>query len=160
MTKICYKCTQALPIGSFAKDSRAKSGLQSKCKPCDSLYRKLHASKIAQYKAAWNRDESNLTKQKRAAWKKANPGLCNANKAKRKAARLLRTPTWLTAEHFEQIAENYTLAAELQWLSNDPLQVDHILPLQGKIISGLHVPWNLQVITRKENLEKGNRHGR
>lgn len=90
-------------------------------------------------------------------WQKNNPDKCNANNAKRHAAKLKRTPPWLEDKHWDKITEFYMLAKELQWLSEDRLWVDHIVPLQGENVSGLHVPWNLQILPRKMNISKGNR---
>ncbi len=78
--------------------------------------------------------------------------------AKRRAAKLQRTPKWLTPAQHEEIKEFYLLAKELQWLSaqSDKLSVDHIVPLQGKNVSGLHVPWNLQILPKSLNSQKYN----
>lgn len=76
-----------------------------------------------------------------------------ARDAKRRAAKLQATPKWLTEEHLEEIEWCY-------WLRNqDPknLHVDHIIPLQGKNVSGLHVPWNLRVIPKEWNWSKSNK---
>jgi 5-methylcytosine-specific restriction endonuclease McrA len=87
----------------------------------------------------------------------SNKGLSNANKAKRRAALLQRTPSWLSPAQLKEISALYELAKELQWLSEEPLHVDHIEPLQGSTVSGLHVPWNLQILPESLNLAKGNR---
>lgn len=69
----------------------------------------------------------------------------------------IRTPKWLNKEQIEEINYLYELRKELAWLSEEQLEVDHIVPLRGKNVSGLHVPWNLQVIPKTANRVKGNR---
>lgn len=78
---------------------------------------------------------------------KRNPNIVNANTAKRRAARLKRTPVWadLTAikEFYKSCPAGY--------------EVDHIIPLQGKLVSGLHVLSNLQYLLISDNRSKGNK---
>lgn len=92
-----------------------------------------------------------------ARWVKNNPGKANAQTAKRQAIKLRATPSWLSKKQLKDIEEFYILAKEIQWLSEEPLQVDHIVPLQGESISGLHVPWNLQILPQSMNASKGNK---
>lgn len=87
-----------------------------------------------------------------AKWSRENSGKRNALTMKRKAAKLQRTPPWV--DHSE-IKEIYDLAAEVSKKTGVPHEVDHIIPLHGRAVSGLHVPWNLQVITRRANRSKG-----
>lgn len=67
------------------------------------------------------------------------------------------TPKWLTAEHKLEIRLQYRLAIELSRRTGIRHAVDHIIPLIGDTVCGLHVPWNLQVITQADNLKKSNK---
>ena len=69
----------------------------------------------------------------------------------------LATPKWLTAEQKLEIRLLYRLAIELSRRTGVRHVVDHIVPLHGETVCGLHVPWNLQVITQDENLRKFNK---
>jgi 5-methylcytosine-specific restriction endonuclease McrA len=90
-------------------------------------------------------------------WTERNPAKAIANALKRREDFRRRIPPWLTPEHWEQINAFYLEAAELTKRIGIPHCVDHIHPLRGKKCSGLHVPWNLQVITRDANLRKSAR---
>jgi 5-methylcytosine-specific restriction endonuclease McrA len=92
-----------------------------------------------------------------SAWRKANPAKCREIKSRRRAAKLQRTPKWLTQEHKRQIFEIYKQALESCKFLGVEIHVDHIVPLQGKNVSGLHVPWNLQLLTGPDNSQKRNR---
>ena len=90
-------------------------------------------------------------------WQKDNLDKDAAKTAKRRAAKLKALPNWLTKEELEQIKELYTCAQMFKLYTGEEYHVDHIIPLQGENVCGLHVPWNLQVIPAKENLSKSNK---
>ena len=79
----------------------------------------------------------------------------NALTASRRARKKEAEPIWLTIDHKKQIQTFYHIATKLTTETGIPHEVDHIIPLQGKTVCGLHVPWNLQVITADENRQKG-----
>ncbi len=78
--------------------------------------------------------------------------------AKRRAAKLNAVPSWITKEQLAEIKDLYTIAQMFKLYTGEEYHVDHIVPLQGDNVCGLHVPWNLQVIPAKENLSKSNKH--
>lgn len=108
----------------------------------------------------WQNENPEKTKKSRKKWRKQNLAKCGALAAKRRSSELKATPPWLTNEHFLEIEQFYIDAKELQWLSDptDPFEIDHIIPLQGKNVCGLHVPWNLQIIPTSKNRSKSNKY--
>ena len=96
-------------------------------------------------------------KAAKARYKAANPGKIRADTVKRRASKMQRTPAWLTADDLWMIEQAYELAALRTKLFGFSWHVDHVLPLQGKKVSGLHVPNNLQVIPWNDNVSKSNK---
>lgn len=72
--------------------------------------------------------------------------------------RYLATPRWLTYEQRMQMRALYKQAAGTRKSKATPLSVDHIIPLRGQGVCGLHVPWNLRVIPLRENQRKNNKY--
>lgn len=91
------------------------------------------------------------------ARQKAERSKINAVVKRIKLSKKKRVPSWLTRDDLWLIEEIYALAALRTQLTGVDWQVDHIIPLHGKTVSGLHVPTNLRVITKKENLSKSNK---
>ena len=84
------------------------------------------------------------------AGQKANPEKNRAASAMRRAAQLMASPSWVDR------AANAAIYDEAVRLG---LTVDHVVPLKGRNVSGLHVQWNLQLLTQDANRRKGNRFG-
>jgi len=101
-------------------------------------------------------------KEKHLAQKKEyralNKGKINALNAARKKVIKQQTPNWVDTVEKWFILETYELAALRTKMFGFSWNVDHIIPLQGKIVSGLHVPSNLQVIPAIENIRKKNKY--
>lgn len=121
--------------------------------------RKKHCEHVKKYAEA-NKDNPDYIARRKAAarrFRQKNKGKVNAWKANRDAAKIQACPKWLTTTQHDEITELYILAADLSWLCDGGLQVDHIIPLLGKNVRGLHVPWNLQIIPAIENNKKNNK---
>jgi len=105
----------------------------------------------------WARKNQEQDRANHKKWKETNRDKVRFYDANRRAAKLQRTPKWLSKEQLREIEQFYIEAHELSWLSEGGLHVDHVVPLQGKNVSGLHVPWNLQIIPGSNNRSKSNK---
>lgn len=91
------------------------------------------------------------------AWRRANRAKCAEIKARRRSAKLQRTPKWLSAEQKSEIFNCYRTARDMTVITCEPYHVDHVVPLQGEGVCGLHVPWNLQIVPGRVNNAKYNK---
>ena len=151
----CYSCLASNEYVKIKKSSDKR------------LYQENREKRIKQTKeyvknnrelvSARNKKHYQKNKQKRNAyhkeWSAKNRGICNLYLSKYRADKLQRTPAWadLKAMQIE-----YQLAAWCSKVMGEPYHVDHIIPLRGKFVSGLHVLSNLQVIPAAKNLIKSN----
>jgi len=88
-------------------------------------------------------------KAKTIEWRNANPSHANALSGKRRRAVAVATPSWANKDKMNEI---YKAAR------SEGKEVDHVIPLQGKLVCGLHVETNMVVVTMTENRRKGARH--
>jgi 5-methylcytosine-specific restriction endonuclease McrA len=97
-----------------------------------------------------------LKKRYQAAWKAQNTVWVRADTKARRRKHRQATPPWLTRSQKQEIRAMYQTAITLSKITGEQYVVDHIYPLRSDTVCGLHVPWNLRVITRAENLQKSN----
>ena len=122
--------------------------------------RKSHSKHKEKHNKAcrdWYEKNAEERKKQMRQYNKENSTKLNANAMKRYACKIKRTPPWLAEDHFIEIESYYAEARELTDFFGIPWEVDHIVPLQGRNVSGLHVPWNLRVVPRSVNRRKSNK---
>jgi 5-methylcytosine-specific restriction endonuclease McrA len=175
--KICTKCKEAKPFSEFGKAKLGKDGLRAICKKCHSaegsqrqsenkeqysaygkIYREREKDRISEQRAIHTAQNRTRLAEYGKQWAKDNPGKVNAKTARRRAARIKAMPKWLTKVQHQEMEALYVEAARLTKETGIPHEVDHIVPLQGKKVRGLHVPWNLRVITQEDNRRKSRKY--
>lgn len=113
--------------------------------------------KVNKAAADWRVRNLERSKEVSNSWKRKNPAKHAAHTMQRKAAKLQRTPAWADTDEIQKFYDEARRISKETGLLH---HVDHIVPLQGKNVSGLHVQNNLQVLGAKDNMLKGNRfHG-
>lgn len=150
--RICKTCKNDKELDQFYKHS---SGYRHECKKCLKHRSLIWAKENKENRNAIvkkHRANSEVWKIYRREWDKQSGAV-----AKRRASIDDRTPPWLDDKHYAQIRSMYLVRARLSACLCIVHHVDHIVPLRGKKVSGLHVPWNLQVVPERINLKKGNR---
>lgn len=175
--KTCTTCKIGKPFDAFAKSKEKRDGRHSICKACDAARRS--AQRAANIEIERAKDSARYAErrgEKRAydrAYYAANADTIKANTARyqvehrerlkpihadrqnrRRARKAQAMPMWSEAA---AIREVYLTAKFLTDVLGEPYHVDHIVPLQGPTVCGLHVAANLRVLPARENKEKSNR---
>ena len=122
-------------------------------------YAKKHADVLRAKTIRWRKNNPEKAAAMDKKTKLKNKARVLANKAKYRANKRNRTPIWVDKDHLWVVKEVYDLAILRTKMFKFEWHVDHIVPLNGKLVSGLHVIENLQVIPGKENLLKNNKYG-
>lgn len=159
-TKTCKKCGYVKELSFFVKNSSCKNGYSNTCKLCKNKYHKKwrvenpeQAKKTLQ---VWRKNNPEHAKQIQRNWKAANKEKISVFNAKTKAIRKNRFVSWDVEFSLFVTEEAHSLRNLRNKTTGIFWHVDHIIPLKGKNVSGLHVWNNLQVIPAIENLRKNN----
>jgi len=119
-------------------------------------WQKANPEKVKNAATLWVKANPEKVKAKYKRYAKNNPAEYTARAVASVARRAKRTPIWLTIDDKWMMREAYKLAKLRTDMFGFIWEVDHVIPLRGEFVSGLHVPTNLQVIPRAENREKRN----
>jgi hypothetical protein len=165
LTKACTCCGEEKEFTEFTRNKGSKWGFHNKCKACcakrvKTYYKNNPSKKSESCKKYYSNNHSECRERQKEYrknnWEDLRPKHV-AMWSKRRASKLERTPSWLSKSDLKQIEALYKLSNRLSNCLGIKFHVDHIIPLQGKFVSGLHIPNNLRVIPAIINLQKGNK---
>jgi hypothetical protein len=173
MNRVCRTCGVSKPFSAYRLNA---NGLRRwKCRVCtgktgmawaranleaarDTVrrYYRTHKNAIRLRKLKHRRANADKLREYWRNWRARNKALVAEYYRSRQARKMRACPPWLTNIQRAQIAEFYEIAAAITTQTGVPHEVDHIHPLQGRNFRGLHVPWNLQILTAELNRAKHN----
>ena len=175
--KCCTKCKETKPYEMFTKEKSTSDGFSRWCRSCKKEYKDAWYEKNAESERTkamqYHYKNYEKNKEKLAAkvlkWQKENKEKYAA-KSKRcyektkhrkfasqafaRAHKRNAVPKWINKELKQDIQKFYIEARLKTRETGTKYEVDHIVPLMGESVCGLHVPWNLRVITQFENRSK------
>lgn len=152
--RICIKCREILPLSSnyFYNISHTTTGFQTSCIACYDSHYKQYNSLNKEKRNNWYRQyysiHKSIIRYSSNMWRRSNLQKDANKSARRRASKLQRTPKWADLDKIQAI---YLSCKKGE-------HVDHIIPLQGELVSGLHVWNNLRCIPATDNLKKGNKY--
>lgn len=157
--KTCTCCGVAKSKADFYKRKGRPLGIGSHCKDCVKEKSKENWNTNKEKRLESCRQRYVLKKEQYSSiakkWREKNKGYVTAASKARKVAKLNRTPKWADKE---KIKAYYDICAFFNEVNGYvKYHVDHKIPLQGKMVSGLHVHYNLQILPASENMSKGNK---
>lgn len=164
--KQCNRCQQTLLLSQFSRAKTCKDGHRNYCKECQSsakkdwyannkehvltkakLWHQNHPERIREIQNNWSIKNPDYRIEYKKQYLKENRAKINAQTAARRKRVQQNTPSWA----------NRQLIVDFYLNCPKGYHVDHIIPLRGKTVSGLHVIENLQYLLAEENLSKGNK---
>lgn len=171
--KTCGRCKQPKPETDFHRSASHKSGLQSSCKKCkaEESIARYHAKLADDPEYAKKKKEYDAKRRVFASEKlreydrlrahQPSRRLLTAEGVKRRRATLkVATPPWLSKADRKDMLRLSALAKSWSEKWGVSYHTDHIVPLHGKDVCGLHVPWNLQILAAPLNQTKSNKTNR
>ena len=147
--KVEWEQGSAIRAEYFRQYNKSDAGEEAKQR----YYEKNRAQVIARAQAR-PAAEKQAYKSK---YKQSNPDLYKTLTSFRRRRFRDATPPWLTPAQKATMREMYKIAITMTQTTGEQYVVDHIIPLRSDAVCGLHVPWNLRVITQEENLKKSNK---
>lgn len=141
----CIECAKA-HSAKWVESNRGKAA--ARCK----RWRERHPEQVSAAKLEWREGNRDRHRALALAWRNENLGRARANTRKYQATLSMAMPPWADADAIVAI---YDEAVRLERETGIDHHVDHIIPLNGKTVSGLHVAWNLEPKPRAVNRAKG-----
>ncbi len=151
------KQRQANPEAWRHKSARWRKDNPLKARSIWRSYADRNREKRLAERKAWRAKNLDKDRAREKRYLKNNRPIVYAKNGRRRAAETRAVPRWLNWIQKAQIQEFYEIAMARTMQTGEKHHVDHIVPLRGNGVFGLHVPWNLQILTEFENCSKHNK---